>query len=93
MHLFEPAAVASGGSERAKVFLDDASPYRPLLDQMPAFRSMPVSVEEVADAVARSLDEDRLPLRIPVGAPAIAMLAARKSAPEDEPFLAAPIDW
>ena len=93
VQLFEPAAVSSGGAERAKVFLDDADPYRPLLDQMPGFRSNPITVQDVARAVARSLDDDRSPLRVPVGAPAERMLAARKAAPEDAPFLAAPLDW
>jgi NAD(P)-dependent dehydrogenase (short-subunit alcohol dehydrogenase family) len=93
VQVFQPGAVSSGGAERAKVFLDEADPYRPLLDQMPAFRSAPVSVQEVAGAVALSLREEHPALRIPVGAPAAAALAARKAAPEDEPFLAAPLDW
>jgi NADP-dependent 3-hydroxy acid dehydrogenase YdfG len=93
VQLLEPAAVASGGAERAKVFLDDANPYRPLLDQIQGFRSVPVTVEEVAGAVALALEDIHSPLRIPVGARATSVLAARKAAPEDAPFLAAPLDW
>jgi NADP-dependent 3-hydroxy acid dehydrogenase YdfG len=93
VQLFQPAAVSSGGAERAKVFLDDSNPYRPLLDQMQGFRSAPITVHEVARAVAQALEGDHSPLRIPVGDPATRALAARKAAPEDVPFLAAPLDW
>jgi NADP-dependent 3-hydroxy acid dehydrogenase YdfG len=93
VQLLEPAAVSSGGAERAKVFLDDSNPYRPLLDQVKGFRAAPVTVQDVADAVALALEDIDPPLRIPVGAPASSVLAARKAAPEDVPFLAAPLDW
>jgi NAD(P)-dependent dehydrogenase (short-subunit alcohol dehydrogenase family) len=93
VHVLEPAAVSSGGAERAKVFLDGSNPYHPLLEQMPGFRSDPVTVQEVASAVATALDDAHAPLRIPVGAPATSVLAARKAAPEDVPFLAAPLNW
>jgi NADP-dependent 3-hydroxy acid dehydrogenase YdfG len=93
VQLLEPAAVSSGGAERAKVFLDDTNPYRPLLDQVRGFRSAPVTVEEVAGAVAAALEDSHAPLRIPVGGPATSVLAARKAAPDDAPFLAAPLDW
>jgi NADP-dependent 3-hydroxy acid dehydrogenase YdfG len=93
VHLLQPGAVSSGGGERAKVFLDDGNPYRPLLDQLQGFRSAPVTVEEVAGAVASAVEDPTAPLRIPVGAAATSMLAARKAAPEDVPFLAAPLEW
>ena len=93
VQLLQPGAVSSGGGERAKVFLDDNNPYRPLLDQVQGFRSAPVTVEEVAGAVAAAIADERSPLRIPVGAPATTILAARKAAPEDVPFLAAPLEW
>jgi NADP-dependent 3-hydroxy acid dehydrogenase YdfG len=93
VQLLEPAAVSSGGAERARVFLDDGNPYRPLLDQLPGFRSDPITVQEVASAVALALEDTDPPLRVPVGAAAASLLAARKAAPEDVPFLAAPLDW
>jgi NAD(P)-dependent dehydrogenase (short-subunit alcohol dehydrogenase family) len=93
VNLMQPGAVSSGGAERAKSFLDDSNPYRPLLDQLGGFRSDPVSVEEVAKAVADAIDDPGSPFRIPVGGPASSILAARKAAPEDEPFVAAPLDW
>jgi NAD(P)-dependent dehydrogenase (short-subunit alcohol dehydrogenase family) len=91
--VLQPGAVASGGAERAKAFLDDSNPYRPLLDQLDAFRAAPVAVEEVAAAIAAAIEDPNAPLRIPVGDPATSILAARKAAPEDAPFLAAPLDW
>jgi NADP-dependent 3-hydroxy acid dehydrogenase YdfG len=94
VHILQPGAVASGGAERAQVYLDDTNPYRPLLDKLGAFRSDPITTEEVADAVAATVDQGaHAPFRIPVGAPAEAVLAARKAAPEDAPFVAASLDW
>jgi NAD(P)-dependent dehydrogenase (short-subunit alcohol dehydrogenase family) len=93
VHLMQPGAVASGGSERAQSFLDDDNPYRPLLDQLAGFRAEPVGVEAVASSVAAVLDDEDAPLRIPVGAAASRLLAARQAAPDDRPFLAAPLDW
>jgi NAD(P)-dependent dehydrogenase (short-subunit alcohol dehydrogenase family) len=91
--VMQPGAVSSGGAERAKSFLDDSNPYRPLLDQLGGFRSNPVSVEEVAKAIALAIEDADSAFRIPVGDPATSILAARKAAPEDEPFVAAPLDW
>jgi NADP-dependent 3-hydroxy acid dehydrogenase YdfG len=91
--LLQPGAVSSGGSERAKSFLDEDNPYRPLLEQLAGFRADPVTVETVANAAAVVVEQPSPPLRIPVGAPATSILAARRAAPDDVPFLAAPLDW
>jgi NAD(P)-dependent dehydrogenase (short-subunit alcohol dehydrogenase family) len=94
VHVLQPGAVASGGAERAPVYIDDANPYRPLLDKIAAFRAAPISVEEVAEAVAETVDQgSKAVFRIPVGEAATKILAARKAAPEDAPFLAASLDW
>ncbi|MCG7205667.1 SDR family oxidoreductase [Streptomyces arenae] len=94
VHVVQPPAVASGGAERAQVHLDDENPYRPLLDRLGPFRAAPVSVEEVADVVAATITEGgKAPFRIPVGENATTILRARKEAPDDTPFLAAPLDW
>jgi NAD(P)-dependent dehydrogenase (short-subunit alcohol dehydrogenase family) len=93
VQLFEPGAVASGGAERAQVHLDEANPYRPLLEQLPGFRGDPIGVAEVADAIASAVDEPNARLRTPIGATATAQLIARKAAPEDAPFVAAPLTW
>jgi NAD(P)-dependent dehydrogenase (short-subunit alcohol dehydrogenase family) len=94
VHVLQPGAVASGGAERAQVYLDDANPYRPLLDKIGVFRAAPITVEEVADAVAETVDQAaEAPFRIPIGESAKSLLAARKAAPEDAPFLTASLDW
>ena len=44
--------------------------------------------------MSTTVDEGaKAPFRRPVGEPATTVLAARKAAPEDVPFLAAELDW
>jgi NAD(P)-dependent dehydrogenase (short-subunit alcohol dehydrogenase family) len=94
VHVLQPGAVASGGAERARVYLDEANPYRPLLDKIGVFRAAPIPVEDVADAIAETVDQGaKAAFRIPVGDAAKTVLAARKAAPEDAPFLPASLDW
>jgi NADP-dependent 3-hydroxy acid dehydrogenase YdfG len=94
VHVLQPGAVASGGAERAPVYIDDSNPYRPLLDKIAAFRAAPITVGEVADAVSETVDQGgKAAFRIPVGETATSILAARKVAPENTPFLAASLDW
>src|ERR1700761_9068297 len=81
VHLLQPGAVASGGAERAAVYLDEANPYQPLLGKIGGFRAAPITSEEVADAVVQTVAEDgKAPFRIPVGESATRVLAARKAA-------------
>jgi len=91
--IVQPGAVSSGGAAGAKVFLKDDDPYAPLYAALPLLRGETVTPEEVAAAVADTIDHPRPPLRVPVGAPAEKALRARKEAPEDEPFRLAEIDW
>jgi hypothetical protein len=86
-------SASSGAGERARVFLDENDPYFPMLEQLAGFRTAPVTVEELAKVVADALEASEVPFRIPVGEAAIAQLEARKAAPEDEPFVAAPLNW
>ncbi|MFI7388508.1 SDR family oxidoreductase [Streptomyces sp. NPDC049813] len=91
--LVQPGAVSSGGAERASVFLREGDPYAPLLNALSALRGESITPEDVARTVADTVENAEPPLRIPVGAPAERLLAARKQAPEDAPFLATQIDW
>lgn len=91
--IVEPGVVSSGGGARAEVFLKDDDPYLPLLDALGPLRGESVTPEEVAAAVADTIEHPEPALRVPVGAPATSVLAARKAAPETEPFLPAAIDW
>ena len=89
LELRNPIIAASGTFGYGSEFEEILS-----LDKIGGFRTDPITVEEVAGAVAATVDQgNRAPFRIPVGAPAQAILAARKAAPEDAPFLAAPLDW
>ncbi|MFB7291839.1 SDR family oxidoreductase [Actinacidiphila glaucinigra] len=89
----QPGAVSSGGGERAKVFLSENDPYAALYEALPALRGEVITPEDVAAAVADTIEQPAPALRVPVGAPAEKVLRARKEAPEDEPFLAAELNW
>ncbi|WP_328453544.1 hypothetical protein [Amycolatopsis sp. NBC_00438] len=49
--------------------------------------------QDVAAAVADTIEKPDPPLRGPIGAPAERILRARKEAPEDVPFLATDLGW
>jgi hypothetical protein len=91
--LLEPGAVSSGGSERAATLLDENDPYLPLARQLAAARAEPITVEEVAHAVADTVENPDPPLRLPVGRPAATLLAARRAAADDLPFRIASLRW
>jgi NADP-dependent 3-hydroxy acid dehydrogenase YdfG len=91
--LIEPGSVSTGGSDMAKVYLKENDPYTPLYEALPLFRSEPVAPEEVAAAVADTVELAEPPLRVPVGAPAQRILQDRKETSENAPFLVAKIDW
>ena len=91
--IVEPGVVSSGGAERARVFLAENDPYAPLYEALGALRGESVTPQEVAAAVADTIEKPEPPLRVPVGEPATRILRARKQAPETEPFLPAAIDW
>jgi len=91
--IMQPGAVSSGGAERANVYLKPGDPYAPLAAALPVIRGEAVISEDVAAAVADTIERPDPPLRVPVGAPARQVLRARKESPEDAPFLAAELDW
>jgi NAD(P)-dependent dehydrogenase (short-subunit alcohol dehydrogenase family) len=91
--IVQPGAVATDGAAGAKSFFADDDPYLPLLDQLGVLRGEVITPEEVATAVADTIEHADPPLRVPVGAPAEQLLKARKEAPEAVPFLPAELDW
>jgi NAD(P)-dependent dehydrogenase (short-subunit alcohol dehydrogenase family) len=91
--IVQPGAVATNGAVGAKSFFTDDDPYLPLYQQLGVLRGELVTVEEVAAVVADTIEQERPPLRVPAGAPAERVLAARKQAPESEPFRLTGLDW
>lgn len=91
--IVQPGAVSTNGAEQASTFFEEDSPYAPLYQQLSALRGEVITSEEVAVAVADTIERPEPPLRVPVGAPAERALKARKEAPENEPFMPAKLDW
>jgi hypothetical protein len=60
-------------------------PYAGLAGDEEVRRAM-ITPEQVATEIADAAEKPELPLRIPIGDPARALLAARRSAPDDVPF-------
>jgi hypothetical protein len=62
-------------------------PYAHLLTAGGARASQMITPEEVAAGIADAAEAPQLPLRIPLGRTACAVLAARRAAPDDRPFI------
>jgi NAD(P)-dependent dehydrogenase (short-subunit alcohol dehydrogenase family) len=84
--LLEPGAVSSGALDDVDWFRLPGDPYAHL-GTAPTERRTLITPEEVAAATVDAVEAEHLPLRIPVGAPAKALLAARHAAPEGVPFV------
>ena len=84
--LLEPGAVSSGALDDVDWFRLPGDPYAHLGTGRIDGRTF-VTPEEVAAEVADAVEAEHLPLRIPVGGPARALLAARRAAPDDVPFV------
>jgi NADP-dependent 3-hydroxy acid dehydrogenase YdfG len=91
--ILEPGAVSSGALDRPRTYLTEDDPYGPLAAQLAAARGSFITVDEVAAAIADAVEDDQTPFRIPVGAPAKTVLAARSASPPETPFRIAPFDW
>ncbi len=84
--LLQPGAVKSGALDDPLTYRLPHDPYTALAtDRMD--RSGGMSPEVVARAVADAAQMDNPPLRLPIGEQSTVVLAARKTAPEDVPFL------
>jgi NAD(P)-dependent dehydrogenase (short-subunit alcohol dehydrogenase family) len=91
--VLEPGGVSSGALDRPRTYLADNDPYRPLAAQLAGVRGNLITVQEVAAAIADTVEHPDPPFRIPVGAPAEKVLAARSATPPDVPFRIAPFQW
>ncbi|MFD4814848.1 SDR family NAD(P)-dependent oxidoreductase, partial [Streptomyces sp. NPDC058418] len=72
--ILQPGSVSSGAVERAKSFFTENDPYTPLFKQFGPLRGTSIfetiTPEEVATAVADTIEQPDPPRRVPVGAPA-----------------------
>lgn len=88
--LLEPGAVSSGALDDPLRYFGDNGIYAPLEAALAGAGRAVITVEETAAAIADAVEADEVPLRIPVGRPARALLAARRDAPDAVPFSVAP---
>jgi NADP-dependent 3-hydroxy acid dehydrogenase YdfG len=83
--LLEPGAVSSGALDDVITYTLPNDPYAGILKGGGPRAGM-ITPEQVAAEVADAADKPQLPLRIPIGDAARALLAARHAAPDDVPF-------
>ena len=83
--LLEPGAVSSGALDDVTTYTLPDDPYAAILKSGGPRAGM-ITPEQVAAEVADVAEKPQLPLRIPIGDAARALLAARHAAPDDVPF-------
>jgi len=86
--LLEPGAVSSGALDDVTTYTLPDDPYAAIL-QSGGPRAGMITPEQVAAEVVDAAEQPQLPLRIPIGDAARALLAARHAARDDVPFVAA----
>ncbi|ORW48755.1 3-oxoacyl-ACP reductase [Mycobacterium paraense] len=84
--LLEPGAVSSGALDDVTTYTLPGDPYAAILAGGGA-RAGIITPEQVAAEVADAAEKPQLALRIPIGDAARALLAARRAAPDDVPFI------
>lgn len=84
--LLEPGPVSSGALDDVTRYELPDDPYPAPVESGDPGAGM-ITPEELATAVADAAEAPRLPLRIPVGPVAEAVLAGRRVAPDDVPFV------
>ena len=84
--LLEPGPVSSGALDHVTIYTLPDDPYtrRPGRGGTPASQMTP---EEVAAGIADAAEAPQLPLRVPIGRAAAEILAARRAAADDRPFI------
>jgi short-subunit dehydrogenase len=84
--LLEPGPVSSGALDDVTTYTLPDDPYTEVLRGRNSHAGM-VTPEQVAVEIADAAEKPELPLRIPIGDAARALLAARRAAPDDVPFV------
>jgi NAD(P)-dependent dehydrogenase (short-subunit alcohol dehydrogenase family) len=83
--LLEPGAVSSGALDDVTTYALPDDPYAGLAGDDDLREAM-ITPEHVATEIADAAEKPELPLRLPIGDPARAVLKARHAAPDDVPF-------
>jgi hypothetical protein len=84
--LLEPGAVSSGALDDVTTYTLPDDPYTAILKGVGP-RAGIITPEQVAAEIVDTAEKPQLPLRIPIGDAARALLAARGAAPDDIPFI------
>jgi NAD(P)-dependent dehydrogenase (short-subunit alcohol dehydrogenase family) len=85
--VLEPAMVVTNGPRAARNYKHDTAQYARLWEQLGNLSAdLAIPPEEVARAVADTVDTTQPQLRSPIGATAERLLDALDQAPADEPF-------
>lgn len=84
--LLEPGAVSSGALDDVTTYTLPDDPYAAIL-RGGGPRDGMITPEQVVAEVVDAAEKPQLPLRIPIGAPARALLAARHAASDEVPFI------
>lgn len=84
--LLEPGAVSSGALDEPLTYRLPDDPYPDLLTDRFNPSSF-ITPQQVARAIADAAELDTPPLRLPIGEQSTVLLAARKAAPENVPFV------
>ncbi|OBJ14391.1 SDR family oxidoreductase [Mycobacterium colombiense] len=84
--LLEPGAVSSGALDDVTTYTLPDDPFASIL-RGGGPRDGMIAPEQVAAEVVDAAEKPQLPLRIPIGEPARALLAARHAASDEVPFI------
>jgi NAD(P)-dependent dehydrogenase (short-subunit alcohol dehydrogenase family) len=84
--LLEPGAVSSGALDNVTTYALPNDPYAGLAGD-DDLRDAMITPEQVALEIADAAEKPELPLRLPIGDAARFVLAARRAAPDDVPFV------
>ncbi|WIM87930.1 SDR family NAD(P)-dependent oxidoreductase [Candidatus Mycobacterium wuenschmannii] len=84
--LLQPGAVSSGALDNVTTYTLQDDPYAGVAGD-DELRGLMITPEQVAAEIADAAEKPQLPLRIPIGDAARAVLAARHAAPDDVPFV------
>lgn len=84
--LLEPGAVSSGALDDVTTYTLPDDPYTEILKGGGPREGM-ITPEQVAAEVVDAAEKPQLPLRVPIGDASRTLLAARRTAPDDVPFV------